>query len=220
MTITIENGLRNAKQKALRNASAAVKAQRTYGRILDSTRGGAPKGLGIGHLLRVNPSLEVSPAPTTYRRRGFLYVTADAAAKAELDWATLDDPTTCGFVWGNDINMRAIDFYNTNSDVFSSADEDYWKCVYAQQSLGDSAFDLLWRRRDRSEDLAYNSIIYAVNAAPKALPGWTVIQLKRMLFQDIPYVFEAAASSGTLTTEKFGMPPVLNKTDMQQVYNR
>jgi len=178
----------------------------------------APKGVAIGHLLRVNRELLASPSPTKDRRRGFMYATATMAKQAGISWEQLDDVLTCGYVWGRDINNDSLSLYTTNQDLFTIPNEDFWRCAYLKHVLGDTNFSTIWRERHVATPSVYDSLIYAVNARKKGLPGWPVIKLKREVLVGCEYVFQIGKRAGTMTTSGFGIQPVLNHNSINQVF--
>lgn len=218
MTITITSGQRSAYRSALDATSDYRKAKLKFGRLIDPYRGHAPKALGLAHLLRVNPTLEVAPTPTKDRRRGFMLATIGMARTAGIDWENLDEPLTCAYVWGRDINADAKSLYFENTDLFPQSNSDFWKCAYLKHVLGNAAFSVVWQARDTTQSTIYDSLLYAVNPLRKSLPGWPIIKLRHTVLIGCAFVFEVAKRGGGLTSEGYGIEPVLKKASYQQVF--
>lgn len=218
MHLTIESGQISAKQQALAATVLYREAVAKFGRTLDPYNGDAPKSLGISHLLRVNPALEVSPTPSSDRRRGFMYATVNMADEAGIPWENLDEPLTCAYVWGRDINSDSKSLYSANTSSFSSPNPDFWKCAYLKHVLGNTAFALLWQSRDKTQATNYNALLYAVNALTRSLPGWPIIKLRKTVLYECAYVYELAKRGGGLNSTGYGIQPVLQKSGYEQVF--
>lgn len=218
MSLTPETGSRLAQQMALNNADTYRSAIRHYGSLLAQYCEDFPNALALGHLVRVNPLMTPAPIPTIDRRRGFMFAPVSTLASIAVKWENLDDPTTCAYVWGYDVNVHAKHFYNDNSTLFTKPETDFWRCVYARHVLGSASFDVIWSRRDRSAEMAYNSFLYAVNNLKRSIPGWNIIRLKHTVFVDCAYSYELSKQSGTLLTDGFGREPVLNRQNLVEVF--
>ena len=218
MSLSIEDGQASAQSLAVQNTQLYQQATNKFGRTLSEYKGDAPRPLGIGHILRVNPSLTVAPIPTQDRRRGFMFATAQMAKDAGIKWAKLDEPITCAYVWGRDINADSRNLYYSQTRFFPKPDSDFWKCSYLKHVLGDSAFSALWNIRDATQATIWDSLLYAVNGLNKSLPGWPVVKLKHTVIFGCVYVFELALRGGGLTSTNFGIQPVLRKNNYQQVF--
>lgn len=179
--------------------------------------GHAPKALALGHLVNVNPQLETSPGFTEDRRRGFMFASVSAVNDAGLKWASLDEPNTCAYVWGRDINATSLSTYTKNKNLFTEPGEDFWKTSYLAHRLGEVPFSIIWNARYRDEETIYASLIYAVNDWSRSIPGWSVLKLKKLALYDCPHVFELARRGGSFLTEGYGIQPVLNKTNMKEI---
>jgi len=218
MRLNISNGQRCAQRMALNNTELYRDAQRVFGRTIDPYLGDAPKALGLAHLIHVNPKLEIAPTPSKDRRRGFMFTTIAMANVVEVKWEQLDDPITCAFVWGCDINADARSLYSANQTLFTEVNADFWKCAYLKHVLGDMAFQAIWDIRDTSQSTVYDSLLYAVNNLSRSLPGWPVIKLHHQVLVGCAYVFEVAKRSGGLYSSGYGLQPVLKKNNFEQVY--
>ncbi len=218
MRLSIEEGQESARRSAL-NASVLYRQATTkFGRTISPYLGDAPRALGISHLLRVNPALEVSPTPSADRRRGFLFATANMARIAGVAWADLDTPLTCAYVWGRDVNLTSKNLYGANQALFTSPGSDFWKCAYLKHVLGDVAFSVVWQSRDTTQATVYDSLLYAVNSMARSIPGWPIIKLRRTVLVDCAYTIELAKRGGGLTSAGFGIEPVLTQNNYQQVF--
>jgi hypothetical protein len=218
MTTTLEEGRRYAAKKASEDWNTFVKGNRQFGRMLNSYCGHAPKSLGLGHLVNTNPTLNPSPDFTPDRRRGFMFAPISAAQDANIAWENLDDPTTCAYIWGRDINAVSLNLYTSNQTLFAEPNEDFWRCSYLAHRLGETPFAMLWSSRDKTQSTVYDGVIYTVNTRLRGLPGWSVVKLKRVIFFDCEHVFALAKRGGNLLTKGFGIQPVLSMTNMQHIF--
>jgi hypothetical protein len=57
----------------------------------------------------------------------------------------LDEPPTCAFVFGREINRSALNLYTTYQSIFTQADENLWKCAYLFVALGAPTFNFIWQ---------------------------------------------------------------------------
>ena len=217
MTITIESGIITATNMALRDSLLYDTARNKFHSFIIPYISDAPIGMAIGHLLWFNRALLATPTPSKDRRRGFMYATATMARQAGIPWEELDDVLTCGYVWGRDINSDSLSIYTTNSDLFSVPGEDFWRCAYLKHILGDTNFATIWRQRLVSAPTVYAGLVYAVNIRKKGLPGWPIIKLKRQVLVGCEYVFQIGKRAGTMVTGGYGIQPVMNRNDINQV---
>jgi len=218
MQLTPERGQKAARTKAIASTDEYHKAQRLYGRMIEPYLGDAPRALGLAHLVRVNPKLEAAPTPTLDRRRGFLFATITMANMAGVKWEKLDDPMTCAYVWGRDINSDAKGLYEEQSYWFTTGGADFWKCAYLRHVFGDTAFSVIWNQRDTAQATIYDSLLYAVNDMQRALPGTTVVKQRRLAMSDCAYVFEMAKRGGGMNSAGYGIEPVLSPSNYQRVF--
>lgn len=140
MLLTPENGQQTAERQALASTGTYQQAQRQYGRLLDPYLGDAPRALGLAHLVRVNPKLEMTPTPSKDQRRGFMFATISSANTAGIKWEKLDDPLTCAYVWGRDINATSKKLYQEQSYWFPAIGADFWRCSYLRHVFGKLLF--------------------------------------------------------------------------------
>ena len=218
MSLTLESGAISSKQKAARSQYLYNRADRVYGTYIHKFRGHVPPGMAIAHLLNVNPDLLDQPPITKDRRRGFLLASTDMAMEAGVEWENLDDPLTCAYVWGRDINNDSLSLYTSNQDLFAAPDRDFWSTAYIKHYLGDAAFNTLWPLRDRTQPTVYESIVYSVSTSGRRVPGWPIVKLKKALYYDCPFVINLALSKGTMASEGYGIQPVISQNDIIQVY--
>ena len=218
MRLTPEDGLRSAKKLASEKWDDYQLALRTYGNTINQFLGHLPKSIAIGHLLRVNPALEAVLPITGDRRRGFMYATFEGARIADIAWEDLDDPTTCAYIWGRDINDASSWLYTNNVSVFTSPDEDFWRCAYLAHVLGQTTFSLIWTTRDTLQPTAYGSLISRIDNLRKSLPGWPIIKLKKTVFVDCAFVFEIAKRGGSLVSIGYGIQPIPNQNQIMQIF--
>lgn len=219
MSLTPETGAKIARQIAATSANAYRLAVHTYGSLLSDYTEDFPKAFSLGHLARVNPSMNPTPAPLTDRRRGFMFVSSRILTSIEVKWENLDNPTTCAYVWGYDLNHHARQLSQQYNHTFTSPDADFWRSVYLRQTLGDTTFNTLWARRDPNTDSVYTSLLYAVNDLRKTLPGWSTIHLKQTVFVSCAVSYEFAKQGGSLLTYGFGRSPVLRRVNLTEVFN-
>lgn len=219
MRLTPERGLQDATKKAIAATPTYQQAQRQYGRLIEPYLGDAPRTLGLAHLVRVNPKLLTAPDPTPDRRRGFMFATMSMANTAGVAWESLDTPVTCAYVWGRDINAASKNLYQQQAHWFPTIGEDFWKCSYLKHAFGEAAFSVIWNQRDVSQATVYDSLLYAVNAMRRSLPGTTVVRQRYLAMVDCAYVFEMANRGGGMYSTGYGIEPVLSKSAYRQVFN-
>jgi hypothetical protein len=218
MSLNPEDGARYAQQLARAHTALYQEANSVYGKLIAQFCEDFPKAFVLGHLTRVNPTLVTAPLVTSDRRRGFLYAPFDTLSSIDVKWENLDDPTTCAYVWGYDINLHAQQLYAPNEKYFPKPNTDFWRSVYLRHVLGRVPFEVIWEARNTRTTPVYNSLLYVVNSLRRGLPGWPLIKLKRTVFFDCAYSYELALQGGTTTTEGFGRFPVLQQTDLARVF--
>jgi len=219
MNLTPERGQRQAEIRAREASNLYIQAQRLYGRLLRPYLGDAPPALGLAHVVGVNPTLSATPTPTRDRRRGFMFATIAMANIAGVKWEDLDKPLICAYVWGRDINATARKLYEEKAVWFPTIGKDFWKCAYFRYRFGPVNFATIWSQRDTTKDTIFDSLIYAVNALSRPLQNLTVAQQDSLAFYECPYVFELSNYGGGMYAAGYGLEPVLNKTNYQQVYS-
>lgn len=219
MTLTIENGKVSARTMAAKSTRLYQEASEKYGRIILPYLGNFPRALAMGHLLRVNPNLEDAPEITKDMRRGLMLARRQYAVEAGVKWTKLDTPRTGAYVWGRDVNDASQTLYTANQSLFSTPGEDFWRSAYLKHVLGDVPFQMVWDTRETTYDTVYESLLYSVNAQRRRLPGWTIIKLKKVVFVDCEFAYQIAQRMGTLTTEGFGIQPVLTQGNFEEVFS-
>jgi len=218
MSMTVSSGSASARLKASESVSLFDQGNRLFGRLIDTYRSDVPSGLALAHLINVNPDLkEITPIARD-RRRGFMKASATAAMDAEIAWKELDDPPTCAYVWGREINKDSLNLYTNNTSLFTTPSKDFWSTAYLKYILGDTLFTTLFNMRDTTQATVYSSILYAVNNLNRSLLGVPIITLKKTVLFDSQFVVELAKKSGTLSSTGFGLQPVLSRDAMMQVY--
>jgi hypothetical protein len=218
MSLTPESGQREAAKRAIASTALYTQAKRIYGRMLDPYLGDAPKGLGLAHLVRVNPKL-AAPVPSRDKRRGFMFATISMANTAGVKWESLDDTLVCAYVWGRDINADTKSLYHTQTSRFPVIGEDLWKCSYLKHVFGNNAFSAIWDQRDLTQETVYDSLLYAVNNMTRSLPGMTIPKQRSLAMLECPYVFEMAKRGGGMRPYGYGIEPVLNQANFQKVFS-
>ena len=249
MTLTLESGRRSASAKAVTDASLYRSARVRYGRTVSEMSGDAPIGLLLGHVLRVNRALVDDPPIQKDRRRGFMKASITEAGTVDIRSAQLDEPTTCAFVFGREINRAALSLYTTYQSLFTRADDNFWKSAYLYVTLGAATFRYIWNINNpavvRTEsavfvssdgrtgnweiqtsvshdsvNTAYDDILYSVNTLSSAPPGWQLTQFKKLVLVDCEYVYELWRRYGASKLSGFGTLPVLRNDQMTTIMNR
>lgn len=212
--MNIEDGKRAGVKKAHADFALFEKASQQYGRLIKPMMGEVSRSLALAHVLRVNPELLMTPPVTLDRRRGFMLATREGATAAGIEWKSLDDPSTCAYSWGREMNQGATDFYKKNTDIFTTPDDDFWKIIYLRHVLSVPLFDVLW---GMATDTTYSGIVYAVNTLRHSPMGLPIATLKRLVLVDMEYVFELALRKGGMKSSKFGIQPVMDKDRVQRI---
>ncbi|RKY28737.1 MAG: hypothetical protein DRP83_00115 [Planctomycetota bacterium] len=250
MSLNLESGKRAATAKAAKNSGLYATARRRYGGNITAMKGDAPLGLLIGHVLRVNPALEDAPAIKRDRRRGFMKASINEARTVDIRDVQLDEPATCAFVYGREINRSASSLYTTYPSLFTRADRNLWKCAYLFVVLGAPIFNFIWQKANpiikttkepvfvrsgrggrgnwkieeevekSSINTAYDDILYAVNSMTAAPPGWRLTEFRKLVLVDCEYVFELWRLYGPEKMVGFGTLPVLSYDQMRTIMNR
>lgn len=218
MSTTPESGALIAKRLAAANYMTYARANGKYGSLIAQYTEEFPKAFAVGHLTRVNPDLEPAPAPTTDRRRGFMFTPITTLASIGVAWENLDNPTTCMYSWGYDVNLHAKQLHEQQGQFFSSPDTDFWRCVYLRHVIGTRTFVTLWNARVREESTVYESLLQGLAQLKRQLPGWPITKLKRTVFIDCAYSFELSAQGGGTTSEGYWRFPVLGRRELTEVF--
>jgi hypothetical protein len=248
MSLTLETGRRSAKAKAEADAALYATARLRYGGNVTEMKGDAPVGLLLGHVLRVNRNLSDTPPVTKDRRHGFMKASISEANTVKIRTAQLDEPPTCAFVFGREINRAATTLYTTYRSLFTQADENFWKTVYLYVTLGPATFNYVWKKANPSvtttskpvlvfsgrlgnwkmesattkdsTNLAYEDLLYAVNTLTSTPPGWNVTSFKKLVLVDCEYVYRLWELYGPSKLGGFGTLPVLSGNQMLTIMNR
>lgn len=206
-----------AKARAKQDMQRFHRADLRYGEIIASTRGNAPKLLGVAHVMRVNPILSSTPEPTS-TSKGFMYASLDQARNAGL---VLDDmiiPIKCAFAWNNDLNLIGKNLQETNPLLFLEPNVDFWQTAYLRQTLGDATFNTLWNATTKTAGASYQALLTYVQGLKSPPSSWTLLKLQKLVLTDCEYVRELWTSRGQPKTEGFGMVPRLNPRSTAQVF--
>lgn len=238
-----------AKQKAIRDKSLYTKAQKRFGGIISPLRGGAPIGLFIGHLLRINPSLKETLPVKKDRRRGFLKASCSEARTVNVAYEQLDDPSTCAFIYSRELNKSATFLYTTYGHVFTEASKDLWKCAYLHTTLENAAFKWLWDKAyptiettekpvweshgrgsfgnwkirttttKNSSNDAYSDIIETTKNLTTSPAGYKTTPFKHLIAFECEYVFALWKLYGS-GTFSLGKLPVLSTQQTHSIMGR
>jgi hypothetical protein len=200
----------NAEIAARRDLDLYKRAVQKFRRMLDPMLNDIPKTLAYAHILRVNTTLEATPAPTWDQRKGFLRVTHAATTATGISWDSVEDLDKNSYVWAWDLNSAGLPFQRANISFFSEPTEDFWKCLYARHVLGPQVFDFLWKRRDTTFPSQFDALVYTVTLWGKHIAGWSYVRLKTTLTIELPYVFAVAKINGILSSKGFGIRPVMD----------
>ena len=84
--------------------------------------------------------------------------------------------------------------------------------------MGPSIFQDLVAKRDPDAEDVYTGILNHVESRASGLPGWSVVKLKKTIFDDCEYVYNLSTSAGSLASSGWGKQPVLDSAGMQQVF--
>jgi len=239
-----------ARVKALASRSLYVQAYKKYGSLLLSMRGDAPIGLLVGHVLRVNPELSDAPPVKKDARRGFAKASYAEARTMDIPAERLDEPATCAYVIGREINRTATVLYTTHPALFATPNNLFWKCVYLAHTLGTSLFETTSNaafsgvtassapvaiRDSRGRILSwevpgatarntpadlYTRIYYAVNSATTAPVGYRTGEYKKLVLMDCEYVYNIWNLFGGGEPRGFGRLPVLSNSQTQAILHR
>jgi hypothetical protein len=191
-------------------------AVQKFGRVVIPMLNDIPKTLAIAHILRVNPALDDTPAPTWDQRKGFMRVTHDATIPTGISWNAATDMNSNAYIWGWDLNSAGPIFQRANPSFFPEPSVDFWQCLYAQHAFGARVFDFLWKRRDTAEATQFAALSHSLSNWGKHIAGWSYVLLQRTMNVELPYVYAVASANGRLVSKGFGLRPVLSSSRMQQ----
>lgn len=205
-------GDQRAKVRAAQDRNAARILYRNNTDTLQRCCGGAPIGLFVGHLMRVNPIGAIQPENTQDGRVGFLKVSALESVAANVSWSAITsakDATLNSFVWSHALNTAARDTLDILGNLATSPDPSFWKLTYMRLTLGPSAFYNVWLHRNTALEDLYVSFMDALATYKKPIAGWSPLKIQQSLLKDCPYVFYIAEDFGRLATTSYGKLPVL-----------
>jgi hypothetical protein len=206
-----------AKARAKQDMLKFHRADLRYGGIISSTKGDAPRLLGVAHILRVNPGLSSIPEPTS-TSNGFMYASIDQARNAGLVLGDMIVPLKCAFAWSNDINLLGKDLQTTNPLLFVNPDTDFWQTAYLRQTLGDATFKTIWNATTKTAGASYTALLAYIQGLKTPPGGWTLPKLQKLVLVDCEYVRELWTSQGQQHTEGFGRVPRLTSRGTTQVF--
>lgn len=203
---------RKAQARAAQDAPTAQLRFRQYGDLFNAVKGGAPTGLFVGHLMRINHYGLQQPALAPDGRVGFMKVSPTESADAAVSWNSIvnADPGVLKpniFVWSRSLNAAAGELHQDTDDILLTPDDTFWKLTYCYLTLGAKAFKAIWNARDKQDTDYYHAFMLSAHNWNKTVGSWTVIQLNRVLLLDCPYVLKLAGYFGKLSTQKFGKLP-------------
>jgi hypothetical protein len=203
---------RKAQARAAQDAPTAQLRFRQFGDLFNAVKGGAPVGLFIAHLMRVNPFGLQQPALTSDGRVGFMKVSPTESRDADIYWdkivnAAAGELKPNIFVWSRALNASAREVHAYTDDIILTPDETFWKLTYCYQTLGGTAFKAIWNARNMQDTDYYHAFMLSAHNWNKTVAGWSVIQLNKVLLLDCPYVLKLAGYFGKLSTQKFGKLP-------------
>lgn len=203
---------RKALARAAQDLPTAQLRYRQYGDIFNAVKGGAPAGLFIGHLMRVNPLGKQLPPLTGDGRVGFMKVSPTESKDAAVEWTKIVNPKTGVlkpnvFVWSRTMNVSARELHLDTDDILLEPDDTFWKLAYCYQTLGETVFKAIWNARDKLDTDYYHAFMLSAHNWNKTVGGWSVIRLNKVLLLDCPYASKMAGYFGKLVTTKFGKLP-------------
>ena len=213
MTSAIATSLRSAQTAAKSHAVLYHEASQKFGKYVEDFRGDVPRTLGVAHILRVNPALEVAPyKPAQTTRRGFMQAGTVVASDSGFTIEDMDKPSVCSYVWGKEINRMAKELKHEQGKYFPASGADFWKCVYLKYSVGRSAFQRLWDLTTSfTTGTIYTSLVETAAGLQSAILPWNVTSFRHLVLFDCAYVIAFSDSRGSLVTSGYGKTPTLNK---------
>lgn len=233
-----------ADARAVRDSATYKYAERLYGNFIRYTRGDAPIGLILGHVLRVNPSLIAKPPVARDGRRGFMYASPVECKKLEIAVDKLDDAFVCAYVYGTEINSTSISFYTTYRRLFTLPNANFWKCAYLRNTLGASTFNHIWNGANPhiertnepvlvdgnwtienklvadATDGAYDMLTSYVGRMTKAPPGWTLGNFQRLVLYECEYTYALWRRYGKGYSKNYGSKPALDDRQKMDLTSR
>ena len=188
-----------------------LRADSSYGRIIESVRGNAPRFFVVGHILRVNHPL------TPNLLDGFLRATIDQARDAGLEQADMSNPLKCAFAFCRDLNVNGVQLYNSSPSLYEKADVDFWQTAYLRQTLGYGIFKYIWDRVPHYTGATYNEINKYIRANG-LVPTYTTPIIQKLVLNDLEYVKELWKLKGPLVSEGFGVIPHLDDSLAAKIF--
>jgi len=197
-----------------------VLADRKFGFIIDKFKQDVPRSLALAHITVMNPYNLNAPAIKDYHR-GCMLVSIAACRRANVDWNQLTDPLCCAYAWFTDTNRVSYLLYSAYPTLFTTPNEDFWKCAYLKVVIQDAAFDALWTMTGPvagKPDGIYGQLKAKVETLKGSLPGWTIPKLRKRVLLDLETTFALAKLYGPLTSTGPGRPPYLNGDDTSRIF--
>ena len=195
-------------------------AEQKYGNLFEKVRQDIPRNLAIAHVCAVNPYLVDDPVSKDYRQ-GFTMTSIAASRRANVDWERLTDPLSCAYAWCTDANRASYLLYSGNPTLFTTPNEDFWKCAYLKIVLEDTAFKALWSMASPVAGNpvgVYGQLKAAVTSLRASLPGWPVTKLKNQVLSKMETTFDLAKLHGPLSSTGPGRPPYLSDNDTSRIF--
>jgi len=214
LTADVGANLRSAQAVAKTHAVLYQEASQKFGKYIEDFRGDVPRTLGVAHILRVNPALEIAPyTPAQTTQRGFMQASTVVARDSGFTLVQMDKPSVGAYVWGKEINRMAKELQHEYGKYFPASGADFWKCVYLKYALGRSAFKKLWDYNlIFSTGEVYTALVNTAAGLQSAIPPWSVTGFRHLVLYNCAYVIAFTDSRGTLVTSGYGKTPTLNKT--------
>ena len=198
-------------------------ADRFYGAHLDRYLGDTPRNIAVSHILRINPRLHRIPRYRKGYVRGFMRATIEAAREAGLEWDKLKDPNLCAYVWLRYFNKESLELYQNNEGIFSSYGEEFWRCAYLLDAIGESAFSYFWAKAAPTSATldVYSELLYAVNSNKKQFGDVTAQQMKVLVFKECEFVFQLAKIiAGRIQSAGPGKEPIPPTADISTFFTQ
>ncbi len=213
MTVSINTNLRSAQTAAQSHRLLYHEASQKFGKYVEDFREDVPRTLGIAHILRVNPALEVAPyRPDQTTRRGFMQSATVVARDSGFTIESMDKPSVSAYAWGKEMNRMGKELKNEQSKYFPASGADFWKCIYLKYAIGRTAFQRLWDLTSAfTAGSIYPSLVETAASLHAAVPPWSATRFKHLVLFDCAYVIAFSDSRGSLVTSGYGKTPTLNK---------
>lgn len=203
----------SAKQSAISNRAFAEQVRGKYGSFFDLYRGPIPASLCIAHTANVNSSLEDSPLPNLEYRRGFCKAGTVVADQAGIALSSLDIPRIAAYSWCKEVNQESAYLYTTNTTLFKTFEEDFWRTLYLKHRLGSFAFNQIWSKTTPVTGSLYSSLLNTVSTLNSNLVPWTAQQLQYLVFFDCEYVYWLGMQLGRFISTTYSAAPSMSQVD-------